>query len=94
VVGALVQVILAPACSYAAYEDCFEDCPLPYDMNHNFVYHIFQITSVLFVSCGALVLPMGSDADDEQQGVKATHPSSSLKLGQADETEAVQIESA
>jgi hypothetical protein len=93
-VGLLVQVILAPVCSHAAYQDCFEDCPLPYDMNHNFVYHIFQITSVLFVSCGALVLPMGSDADDEQQGVKAMHPSSSLKLGQADETEAAQVESA
>jgi len=93
-VGLLIQVILAPVCSHAAYQDCFEDCPLPYDMNHNFVYHIFQITSVLFVSCGALVLPMGSDADDEQQGVKAMHPSSSLKLGQADETETAQVESA
>jgi len=40
------------------------------------------------------VLPMGSDADDEQQGVKAMHPSSSLKLGQADETETAQVESA
>lgn len=46
-IGIIVQVLLAPICGTGGYEDCFESCPLPYQFNHNALYHIIAMIGIV-----------------------------------------------
>lgn len=48
-VGYIVQAALAGICGDKAYETCFQNCPLPYEFNHNALFHVvFAIGLGLF----------------------------------------------
>ena len=48
VLGAAIQFVLRGVCGSNAYEDCFENCPLPNPMkfNHNALFHLVYCLGV------------------------------------------------
>lgn len=68
IAGLICQVLLSPICgSDTAYENCFEDCPLPYEINHNFVYHLLEALSNISVVGGALIIPKNNQEQLQQK---------------------------
>jgi len=45
--GIVVQVALASRCGDDAYEDCFVECPLPVNFNHNALFHVLVVVGML-----------------------------------------------
>ena len=45
--GFVVQVTLASRCGEDAYEDCFVECPLPVNFNHNALFHVLVVVGML-----------------------------------------------
>ena len=48
--GLLVWVTLHPKCGWPEYENCFEECPLPFEFNHNALFHL--LFAIGLVICG------------------------------------------
>mmetsp|Transcript_7145 Transcript_7145/g.8135 ORF Transcript_7145/g.8135 Transcript_7145/m.8135 type:complete len:306 (+) Transcript_7145:629-1546(+) len=47
--GLLVWVTLHPKCGWPEYENCFNECPLPFEFNHNALFHLlFAIGLVVY----------------------------------------------
>ena len=57
--GNLIQLILAPKCGDAAYEECFVDCPLPNPMvfNHNGLFHVVFLIGLMILAFGEISSP-------------------------------------
>ena len=49
VISLMIQASWEPACGLAAYEVCFEDCPLPNPtvFNHNALFHVLMVVSLV-----------------------------------------------
>ena len=45
--GIVVQVALASWCGEDAYQDCFVECPLPVNFNHNALFHVLVVVGML-----------------------------------------------
>ena len=45
--GFIVQVTLESRCGDDGYEDCFVDCPLPANFNHNALFHVLVVVGML-----------------------------------------------
>ena len=55
--GVVIQHVLSPTCGNGGYADCFQHCILPYEWNHNFLFHTLQAISTVLVILGGLLLP-------------------------------------
>lgn len=38
--GLLVWVMLRTKCGFSEYDNCFDECPLPFEFNHNALFHL------------------------------------------------------
>ena len=45
--GVLVWVALRPKCGFSEYDNCFDECPLPFELNHNALFHLLYAFGLL-----------------------------------------------
>lgn len=62
--GNLIQLILAPKCGDAAYEECFVNCPLPDPtvFNHNGLFHVVFLIGLMILAFGEISSPSSVEA--------------------------------
>jgi len=55
--GGMVQFLLSSKCGPKAYEDCFEECPLHYNFNHNALFHVIFLVALLVLLVSEIIVP-------------------------------------
>jgi len=67
IAGMLVQVLLSGTCGRGGYQDCFKDCPLPQEFNHNALFHVLYLIGVMGFGWAEYRLPSNGSKSEENE---------------------------